>query len=95
MKYSTLRKIVLEELESVLNEANFQVITTNYKFVHGKEPRGVGQWAFGLTNKGGGMKVIDDVDIWWAPGMRKFSDALKAAKIEAKRRGASVIYVMP
>lgn len=62
----------------------FIVTTKQYEFAHNKRPRGTGAWAFYFDSH---------EDIWFAPGMLTYAEALKKAKEEAAKRKATVITV--
>ncbi len=70
---------------------NIEVNTKEYESVHQKAPRRVGVWAFSIGNK----DAFDDVDKAFWTGSMKYTDAVKMAKQEAKKQGATIIYVMP
>jgi hypothetical protein len=75
-----------------------QVITTDFRHSHGKDPKGDGRWGFALGDKG--MKAVrsnsaqaeSDGDIVWISD--NYGAALKAAKAKAKAKGVDVIYVL-
>lgn len=61
--------------------------TAEYRSNHGAQPRGRGSWAFVFS--GGGAKTDYTSDeIWWAPAPLTFGEAVKTAKVEARRRFA-------
>lgn len=62
-----------------------QVETREFEFSHGKKPRGRGHWAFFFD----GQRNVDKA--FWAQGT--FAEASKAAKEEAKKRGAHSVAV--
>lgn len=67
------------------------VCVTDFINSHGKTPRGRGSWAFYFNS---------DDDIWWSKdeigcSSMTYSEALKLAKKEARRRNATVITVAP
>lgn len=60
----------------------------DFRFSHGKAPRGRGSWAFGFGS------VVDGDAAWFAPS-GTFAEAKKAARAEASRRGfKGVIFVL-
>ena len=64
------------------------IVTTQYVASHGKEPRGRGSWAFQM----GGRR---DAEIYWTPGSTTYVLAKSLAKIEARKRGVSTVFVLP
>lgn len=70
--------------------STIEVSTGEFEFAHGRKPRGRGFWAFyfGFRRTRGGT-----VDPWFAPGSQTYGDAVKAAKVEARKRGFSFIEV--
>lgn len=64
-----------------------EVVTREFEFAHGKQPRGVGCWAFSLYK---GVASGSGKDIFWFNGM--YSTAKKAA--QAHFAGASAIVVL-
>lgn len=60
--------------------------TREYRFSHGKEPRGYGSWAFFFDRK---FKIED---AFWV-NQSTYGDAKKAARAEAKRRNVGIVFV--
>ena len=59
--------------------------TSEFEFSHGRKPRGYGDSGFfGVTK-----------NVWFAPNVRDFADAKKAAREEAKRRNCDEVSVAP
>jgi|WetSurMetagenome_2_1015567.scaffolds.fasta_scaffold1208460_2 hypothetical protein len=75
----------------------FNITTTQYEFSHGKRPKGRGYWAFGFMNSPFHPRsLLKDVgEPWFAPGDILYSEALRMAKEEAKRRKTHEIIVLP
>lgn len=70
---------------------SIKVNTKEYELNHQKAPRGVGVWAFSIGNKA----AFDDVEKAFWTGSMNYSEAVKMAKLEAQKQGATIIYVMP
>ena len=69
--------------------SNISVSDSSYRFALGRAPRGNGNWAFSI----GSREAFDDVTkAFWHNG--SYTEAVKAAKKEAQKRGATTIYVM-
>jgi hypothetical protein len=67
------------------------VCVTEYFMSHGKTPKGRGSWAFYFDSQEA---------VWWAKDERgwmsmNYSEAVKLAKTEARKRNAHVISVAP
>ena len=67
------------------------VETTLYYSDLGKEPKGRGVWAFSIGSKEG----YEDVTKAFFTNSMTYKEAVKVAKEEAQRRGATIIYVLP
>lgn len=92
MKKSEFKNLIREAiLEAKLNEA-ITVNTSYFEGSHGKKPSGFGSWAFSFDNAGNSADVTSK-DTFWVRSS-KYSDAVKKAKVEAKKRGAQQINVM-
>jgi len=68
------------------------VSTRRYESSHWKKPRGYGMWGFAI----GSLKAVDE-DIykaWWPEHSMTYTDAVKAAKKEAQKRGETIIHVL-
>lgn len=76
----------IQSYESFLNEG-LEVNTNKYQFAHGKKPNGNGMWAFKLS----GHQIEQDA---WTPNAMNYGDAVKWAKEEAKKIGATRIDVL-
>jgi hypothetical protein len=64
--------------------------TSEYRFSHGKEPRGTGSWAFSTVK----APVAGVNEIFWFNG--SYGDAKKAARKYFKGFGATyMVYVQP
>lgn len=74
-----------------LDEA-VRVNTNQYEASSGQKPRGFGSWAFAFDADY--PSEVGSNEIFWVKSS-KYSDALKKAKAEAKKRGAFSILVMP
>ena len=74
----------IQSKDEFLGEA-VRVETSRYERVHGKKPKGFGQWAFYFDNMGG--------DPMFVPKAMNYSDAVKWAKGEAKKAGKREVYV--
>ena len=66
-----------------------EINSNKFEFAHGRKPSGIGYWAFIFDGEG---------DPWFAEidnviGCFKYPVAKRAARAEAKRRGASKIEV--
>lgn len=59
--------------------------TLDFVMSNGHEPRGYGHWAFFFHPS----RKIEDA--WWCEGM--YSDAKKAARTEARKRGVEEVFV--
>lgn len=62
---------------------HIEVGTKDYEFTYGRAPGGRGSWAFDIDGED---------NLFWYNGL--YSEARKAAKKEAVRRGVSFIVVM-
>ena len=94
MRKSQLRKLIAEEVSTLLTEAQARVETREYETAHGKKPSGSGAWAFRLsdTRAGGDGQII------WpssGSGSMKYNDALKIAQKKAVDSGKRYVIVMP
>ncbi len=63
--------------------------TSEYEYNHGAKPRGRGSWAFAFDCN------EKPEALFWTPGSTTYGEALKLARAEAKRRGASMVTVVP
>jgi hypothetical protein len=66
------------------------VNTDVYERNHGAKPKGRGNWAFGIGTSDPDMQSDEP---FWANML--YSEAVKAAKEQAKKRGVNVVYVLP
>ena len=82
------RKIMkhIQLFEDFINEG-LEVNTNKYQGAHGKKPSGNGMWAFKLS----GHQIEQDA---WTPNAMNYGDAVKWAKEEAKKIGATRIDVL-
>lgn len=64
---------------------------TEFLLAHGRRPSGRGYWAFAF----GGGSLPGKTAPWFAPGDLAYGAAKKLAAAEAKRRGATVVFVCP
>lgn len=76
----------IQLFEEFLNEG-VEVNTNKYQGAHGKKPSGKGMWAFKLQ----GHQTEMDV---YTPSAMMYTDAVKWAKGEAKKIGATEIVVL-
>lgn len=81
--------------EYLNEEQKITVDTTDYEFSYSKKPKGKGNWSFYLDEtfpKG----AIDykSKKVFSVNSPMSYSEALKQAKIEAKRLGVSKIFVL-
>lgn len=86
-------EISMRSLIRQLEEAaggSIYVNTDVYVRNHGAKPKGRGNWAFGIGTSEPDMKSDE---IFWANML--YSEAVKAAKAQAKKRGVNAVYVMP
>ena len=60
--------------------------TSTFTRSHMRAPRGFGSWAFAFDT--------EDAEPWFTPAMT-FTEARRAATVEARRRGAVVVFVLP
>ena len=67
-----------------MNQRNVRVEKAEYRFSHGKEPRGRGHWMFEMGGVSGPYSFNGS-----------FADARKAAQREAVNRGQYSVKVMP
>ena len=76
----------IQSYETFINEG-LEVNINKFQNAHGKKPSGNGMWAFKLS----GNQIEQDV---WAPHSMNYGDAVKWAKGEAKKIGATQIDVL-
>lgn len=69
---------------------SISVYDSSWRFTTGRSrPSGTGRWAFSI----GSREAFDDIDkAFWHYG--SYTEAVKAAKKEAQRRGVTSIHVM-
>jgi hypothetical protein len=70
------------------------VSTSLYRRTMMREPnkKVVGNWWFSI----GSTEGYNDIEKAWSPnGHYKYSEAVKLAKAQAKKQGATIIYVLP
>lgn len=60
--------------------------TSTFTRSHMRAPRGFGSWAFAFGTEGG--------EPWFTHAMT-FTEARRAATVEARRRGVSLVFVLP
>jgi len=73
-------------------KAAVEVDSTPFVVSHGKEPRGVGCWAFSF---GRADKFCPPLErVWFAPH-GSFTSAKREAVAEAARRGETMVWVQP
>lgn len=66
---------------------------TEYTEAHGRKPRGRGAWAFAFDGATARAERGDYLSrVFWSTGT--FAEAKKAATAEARKRGASTVWVM-
>jgi len=66
--------------------SRIEVETWDFEASHGRKPRGFGSWAFAFD----GRNELDD--LFWVHQSR-YGDAVRAAKVEGQRQGATLIEV--
>jgi len=69
-----------------------RVVTNRYQRVHGKKPRGTGQWMF-TSNEYGDIDFNDDTTFFQAPVSLPLAKAAAHAKRWGKENGHTAIYV--
>lgn len=77
---------------SKISMSAISVSTRRYELAHWHQPRGYGHWGFAI----GSLKDVDE-DInkaWWPENPMTYTDAVKAAKKEAQKRGVTMIHVL-
>lgn len=67
------------------------VSTRLYEREYCKLPKGRGSWAFSI----GGTQGYDDVTKAFFTNSMTYREAVKVAKLEAQKKGADVVYVLP
>lgn len=67
------------------------VETNLYWYEYGKNPKGYGSWAFSIGDKSG---YRDATKAFFTNAMT-YREAVKVAKLEAQKKGATIIYVLP
>lgn len=70
---------------------SIMVSTRLYEREYGKQPKGRGSWAFSI----GDTKGYDDVSKAFFTNSMTYREAVKVAKLEAQRQGATIIYTLP
>jgi len=70
-----------------MRQQDIDIITSNYRFSHGREPRGRGSWAFQFGTP--------DAEPVWCPGSVTYATARRWALNEAVRCRAARVYVCP
>ena len=69
--------------------SEISVSDSSYRMSLGRAPRGTGNWAFSI----GSREAFNDVTkAFWHNG--SYTEAVKAAKKEAQKRGKTIVYVM-
>lgn len=74
----------------MMNSRKPQVSDSNYIWVHGHKPRGIGYWAFELYYP---RHANRPCQVWFAPPDLRFSDARAMAVQVAQERGAIQVQV--
>lgn len=64
--------------------------TREYQFSHGHGPRGRGAWAFYFSRE---EERRGAACAWWAPMGSTYQEAKHFARVEARRRGSSEVFV--
>jgi hypothetical protein len=85
----TSMRALIRSLEEAAGGSIF-VNTDSYVRNHGAKPKGRGNWGFGIGTSDPDM---NSDDVFFANML--FSEAVKAAKAQAKKRGVNAVYVMP
>ena len=67
------------------------VVTSLYYYDYNKEPKGRGCWAFSIGSK----EAYRDVSKAFFTDSMTYREAVRVAKEEAQKRGATIIYVLP
>ena len=67
------------------------VVTSLYYYDYNKEPKGRGCWAFSIGSK----EACRDVSKASFTDSMTYREAVRVAKEEAQKRGATIIYVLP
>ena len=81
---------LIRQLEEAAGAIRVEI--DSYRNNHGAVPRGRGNWMFGIGVKDPDMRSEEP----FSPGGNMlYSDAVKAAKAEARKRGVWTIYVLP
>jgi hypothetical protein len=84
-------RALIRQLEEAAG-GSIAVNTDGYERNHGAKPKGRGNWGFGIGTSDPDMDPKSG-DLFWANML--YSDAVKAAKAQAKKRGVNAVYVMP
>lgn len=74
------------EQKSQIKPSHVEIETYQFVMAHGKEPRGRGSWAFFPDQKNQPLESA-----MWHTGL--YSEACKAAKIEAAAKGITTLYL--
>lgn len=77
--------------ETKVAKNQISVVTSLYYYEYSKEPKGRGCWAFSIGSKEG----YRDVSKAFFTDSMTYREAVKVAKEEAQKRGATIIYVLP
>ena len=78
-------------MKSTISKNQISVVTSLYYYEYCKEPKGRGSWAFSIGSKEG----YRDVSKAFFTNSTTYREAVKVAKEEAQKRGATIIYVLP
>ena len=71
--------------------SSITVSTALYYREYMKEPKGRGSWAFSIGDKSG----YDDATKAFFTNSMTYREAVKVAKLEEQKKGATIIYVLP
>lgn len=74
-----------------INKNQVSVNTSEYRFSHGREPKGRGRWAFSYLRDPD--FASNSGEVMWFTGT--YAEARKQAIAEAAANGQSIIYAQP